>query len=148
MYSSGTLARLRLMGAPCLVQGIRASFVVGPPDSTSTIILVLLRLSQHLQEGEALPLLLVPLPRSPTVCLQHGIILVVICELYNILKGLGRLRPSLPRDNAHGRVLVDEIPDNVNMTVETCVGLCDAANFTVAGLEFAVQCCQSFPGFR
>lgn len=45
------------------------------------------------------------------------------------------------RDNLNGRVLSDEIPDNANMTVETCVEICNAANFTVAGIEFAVQCC-------
>ncbi|GJJ13871.1 hypothetical protein Clacol_008128 [Clathrus columnatus] len=43
-------------------------------------------------------------------------------------------------DNAFGRVLVDEIPDNANLTVEECVSTCAAANFTIAGLEFAVQC--------
>lgn len=48
---------------------------------------------------------------------------------------------TLYRDDAHGRVLSDEIPDSVNMTVELCVGLCNTANFTLAGLEFGVQCC-------
>ncbi|KAF8577851.1 copper radical oxidase [Ramaria rubella] len=43
-------------------------------------------------------------------------------------------------DDAFGRVLSDELPDNANTTVELCVETCSAANFTVAGIEFAVQC--------
>lgn len=47
-------------------------------------------------------------------------------------------------DDAFGRVLADELPDNANLTVEDCVNSCNAANFTVAGMEFAVQCCMLF----
>ena len=83
---------LRLMAAACLAQGIRVSFVVGLRGSTSTIILVLLRLPRHRQQAEEpLPLLLEPLPPSPVVYRKHGIILVVIREIDSSLKDLGRL---------------------------------------------------------
>ena len=74
------------MVAPCLVQGIPASFVVALPDSTSIIILELLRLSQHLLPEEALLHLLLLLPPSPVACRKHGNILVVICEFSSLNK--------------------------------------------------------------
>ncbi|EKM51417.1 uncharacterized protein PHACADRAFT_263528, partial [Phanerochaete carnosa HHB-10118-sp] len=43
-------------------------------------------------------------------------------------------------DNAFGRIFTTEIPDNQNLTVETCVSTCNGQNFTLAGMEFAVQC--------
>ncbi|KAI0294118.1 galactose oxidase [Multifurca ochricompacta] len=43
-------------------------------------------------------------------------------------------------DNAHGRVFQNELPDNQNLTVESCVASCAGQNFTLAGLEFGVQC--------
>ncbi|KAJ7659270.1 copper radical oxidase [Mycena polygramma] len=42
-------------------------------------------------------------------------------------------------DNANGRVLTTET-DIANMTMEACVALCDAQNFTIAGGEFSTQC--------
>jgi hypothetical protein len=35
-----------------------------------------------------------------------------------------------------------ELPDNQNLTVESCIDSCIAQNFTAAGLEFSVQCCK------
>ncbi|KAF8525138.1 copper radical oxidase [Hysterangium stoloniferum] len=43
-------------------------------------------------------------------------------------------------DNAFGRVLTTQLPDNNALTVESCVNSCAASNFTIAGLEFSVQC--------
>ncbi|KAI0315679.1 copper radical oxidase [Amylostereum chailletii] len=43
-------------------------------------------------------------------------------------------------DNAHGRILTTELPDNQNLTVEDCINSCSGQNFTLAGLEFGVQC--------
>ncbi|KAJ7122651.1 galactose oxidase [Mycena crocata] len=44
-------------------------------------------------------------------------------------------------DGATGRVLTTQIvPDNANLTMESCVASCDALNFTIAGGEFAIQC--------
>ncbi|KAF5348257.1 hypothetical protein D9756_010540 [Leucocoprinus leucothites] len=43
-------------------------------------------------------------------------------------------------DNAHGRILQNQIPDTQTMTVESCIHACAAQNFTVAGLEFSTQC--------
>jgi len=40
-------------------------------------------------------------------------------------------------DNANGRILQNQIPDDQNMTAELCVETCAAQNFTVAGLEFS-----------
>jgi len=42
-------------------------------------------------------------------------------------------------DNANGRILQNQIPDDQNMTVELCVETCAAQNFTVAGLEFSSE---------
>jgi len=43
-------------------------------------------------------------------------------------------------DNANGRVLQTELPDNQALTVENCIASCSAQGFTLAGLEFSVQC--------
>ncbi|KAI0052846.1 copper radical oxidase [Auriscalpium vulgare] len=43
-------------------------------------------------------------------------------------------------DNAFGRIFSTELPDNQNVTVESCVQSCASQNFTLAGLEFSVQC--------
>ncbi|TFY75770.1 hypothetical protein EWM64_g8241 [Hericium alpestre] len=43
-------------------------------------------------------------------------------------------------DNASGRVFSDQLPDNANTTVQSCVNACIGLNFTVAGIEFADQC--------
>ncbi|KLO11660.1 galactose oxidase [Schizopora paradoxa] len=43
-------------------------------------------------------------------------------------------------DNANGRILGNEQPDNNNLTVESCVDFCNSQNFTLAGMEFSVQC--------
>jgi len=46
------------------------------------------------------------------------------------------------RDNAHGRVFQTEIPDNQTLTVEGCIASCSSQNFSLAGLEYSVQCCK------
>ncbi|KAI0925387.1 hypothetical protein AcV7_005644 [Taiwanofungus camphoratus] len=43
-------------------------------------------------------------------------------------------------DNAYGRVMSNELPDNQNLTVESCIANCTAENYTLAGLEYSVQC--------
>ncbi|KAJ7244340.1 glyoxal oxidase N-terminus-domain-containing protein [Mycena rebaudengoi] len=44
-------------------------------------------------------------------------------------------------DNAHGRILLNQqVPENTKLTIESCVGLCRANNFTIAAAEFSVQC--------
>ncbi|KAJ7280578.1 hypothetical protein C8J57DRAFT_1711667 [Mycena rebaudengoi] len=43
-------------------------------------------------------------------------------------------------DNAHGRILANEQPDNTNLTMELCVDICAAQNFTIAAGEFSRQC--------
>ena len=40
------------------------------------------------------------------------------------------------RDNAFGRIFPTELPDNNNLTVESCVVSCSGQNFSVAGVEF------------
>ena len=45
-------------------------------------------------------------------------------------------------DNMNGRVLATEKPDDDTLTVETCVNFCNDQNFTLAGMEFGVQCCK------
>ncbi|KAH8988288.1 copper radical oxidase [Lactarius hatsudake] len=43
-------------------------------------------------------------------------------------------------DNAHGRIFQTQLADNQALTVESCVASCDAQGFTLAGMEFSVQC--------
>ncbi|THG96101.1 hypothetical protein EW026_g5677 [Hermanssonia centrifuga] len=43
-------------------------------------------------------------------------------------------------DGAFGRVISDELPDNQNLTIGSCIQSCDSQNFTLAGIEFADQC--------
>jgi hypothetical protein len=43
-------------------------------------------------------------------------------------------------DNLNGRVMMHEQPDNDALTVEICVNTCIGLGYTVAGIEFGVQC--------
>lgn len=47
--------------------------------------------------------------------------------------------PFQHSDAAFGRVMSTELPDNQNVTVESCVASCSSQNFTLAGLEFSGQ---------
>lgn len=42
-------------------------------------------------------------------------------------------------DNAYGRIFEVEQGDSTTRTVEDCIAACDAAGYTLAGLEFAVR---------
>ena len=44
-------------------------------------------------------------------------------------------------DNANGRILGNEL-DNSSTTVESCIAHCSAGNYTLAGIEYSVQCCE------
>jgi WSC domain len=43
-------------------------------------------------------------------------------------------------DGANGRILNHQQPDNQNLTPENCVALCAANQYTIAGVEYGVQC--------
>ncbi|KAL7277999.1 hypothetical protein ACG7TL_007952 [Trametes sanguinea] len=43
-------------------------------------------------------------------------------------------------DNAFGRIMSTQLPDNQQVTVESCIISCQSQNFSLAGLEFGVQC--------
>ncbi|MCJ1355382.1 MAG: hypothetical protein MMC33_005373 [Icmadophila ericetorum] len=43
-------------------------------------------------------------------------------------------------DNAYGRILATESADNTTMTIESCVGACKAAGYSIAGIEYSTQC--------
>ena len=43
-------------------------------------------------------------------------------------------------DNAHGRVLPFQLPDNSSLTVESCVQSCYGQGYSVAGMEYSTQC--------
>lgn len=59
----------------------------------------------------------------------------VMCEYSR--PALFLLRSHRFSDGAFGRVMATELPDNQNLTVESCVNSCNSQNFTLAGLEFA-----------
>ena len=46
-------------------------------------------------------------------------------------------------DNANGRVLGNEY-DNNNITVEACIANCASENYTIAGIEYSIQCCKLY----
>ena len=55
----------------------------------------------------------------------------------------GRLQRLIgTSDNANGRIMANQNPDDQGLTVESCVASCTSQNFTLAGLEFGVQCCE------
>ncbi|ETN45954.1 uncharacterized protein HMPREF1541_00136 [Cyphellophora europaea CBS 101466] len=43
-------------------------------------------------------------------------------------------------DNANGRILMNELPDNDALTIENCVQTCASQGMTVVGLEYSKQC--------
>ncbi|KAH9946755.1 hypothetical protein B0H21DRAFT_388973 [Amylocystis lapponica] len=43
-------------------------------------------------------------------------------------------------DNAYGRVMANELPDYDDLTVLSCIQNCTSQNYTIAGLEYSVQC--------
>ena len=43
-------------------------------------------------------------------------------------------------DNAYGRILPVQNPDNSTLTVESCVAMCQASNYNVTGIEYGKQC--------
>ncbi|PFH53643.1 copper radical oxidase [Amanita thiersii Skay4041] len=43
-------------------------------------------------------------------------------------------------DNAFGRIMPVGIPANQQNTIQTCIGACQAQNYTLAGTEFGVEC--------
>ena len=51
---------------------------------------------------------------------------------------------SRPSDNANGRVFPKLLDDNASLTTVGCIESCSALNYTIAGLEFSVQCMVRF----
>ncbi len=43
-------------------------------------------------------------------------------------------------DNVYGRIIENQQPDNQALTVESCVNTCIGLGYTVAGMEYGVQC--------
>ncbi len=66
-----------------------------------------------------------------------GVGSLFICVVYRTCS-----KQEISRDNAHGRILQTELPDNQTLTVQSCIASCSSQNFTLAGLEFGVQCCM------
>lgn len=47
------------------------------------------------------------------------------------------LSDVIHRDNAFGRIFATEMPDNQNVTIESCIETCSGQNLTVAGIEYS-----------
>lgn len=43
-------------------------------------------------------------------------------------------------DNVNGRVFPKQLDDNPTLTTAGCTAACSALNYTVAGIEWSVQC--------
>jgi hypothetical protein len=80
--------------------------------------------------------------QSPPVYPAHGNTAAAMCKLY-CLEDAGAATHFRDRDNAHGRVLSNQQPDNNAVTVESCIATCQGLGFALAGIEFSVQCCES-----
>ena len=65
----------------------------------------------------------------------------VICTSARYCSQTHRLIDSFS-DNAFGRIMSTQLNDNQGLTVESCIASCQGMNFTLAGLEFGVQCCK------
>ena len=42
-------------------------------------------------------------------------------------------------DNANGRILINQQPDDAALTVEKCVALCKNAGYSVSGMEYSTR---------
>lgn len=42
-------------------------------------------------------------------------------------------------DNANGRILINQQPDDTQLTVEKCVAACKTAGYSVAGMEYSTR---------
>ena len=48
-------------------------------------------------------------------------------------------------DQANGRIMLNEQPDNQQLTIESCVQTCSGMGYSVAGLEYQYQCfCDNY----
>jgi hypothetical protein len=48
-------------------------------------------------------------------------------------------------DNANGRVMNTQLPDDSSLTVQSCIAKCSNAGYSVAGMEYASQCfCDNY----
>jgi hypothetical protein len=48
-------------------------------------------------------------------------------------------------NNASGRALMYQQPDNTSMTVESCISVCSGLGYTIAGMEYSKQCfCDNY----
>lgn len=47
-------------------------------------------------------------------------------------------------DNANGRVFLKQFDDNSALTTLGCIESCSALSYTIAGLEWSVQCMVCF----
>lgn len=48
-------------------------------------------------------------------------------------------------NSASGRALMNQRPDDSNMTVESCISACSARGYTIAGMEYSQQCfCDNY----
>ncbi|KAF2876886.1 hypothetical protein BDV95DRAFT_673780 [Massariosphaeria phaeospora] len=48
-------------------------------------------------------------------------------------------------DNAYGRVMANEQGQDSNLTVESCIAICDMLGYVLAAMEYSVQCfCDDF----
>ena len=43
-------------------------------------------------------------------------------------------------DNANGRILENQQPDDDTLTIESCISTCKGLGYSVAGAEYSVQC--------
>src|ERR1700722_2046563 len=78
--------------------------------------------------------------RSPKDSQLPGLTSHATCEPRSCQQQSFRLKDSFS-DNAYGRIFANENPDDSGLTVESCIASCQSQNYTVAGLEYSVQCC-------
>jgi hypothetical protein len=74
---------------------------------------------------------------------DYGHFLDAMCELDALSAGSGT---NNDREGTTGRVLQEEVetPGGVDgMTVELCTTACEGAGYSLAGIEYGQECCES-----
>lgn len=79
----------------------------------------------------------VGLDLSPLACRPRGSTEHATCESFSWISVLNLRFSIFHSDNAHGRVFANELPDNNQVTVQSCISSCSSQGYSLAGLEYS-----------
>ncbi|PQE03617.1 WSC domain-containing protein [Rutstroemia sp. NJR-2017a BBW] len=82
------------------------------------------------------------LPSTPTPTISSGV--VPSATITDLPKGWTYKGCWVDRALGRGSILANNLPNDVNMTVESCIHNCISAGYNIAGMEYYTQCyCDS-----